>query len=92
MDRIPDAFHQDVMNDESQGILIDDDPYCLATLRHYRSLMPLAQDARKPIFLLKPADGAIGGHVEAVRGCYHDFEALARTLAEHTGVVLPDRV
>ena len=35
-----------------------DDPYCLAQLKHYRSLMPLGMEA-KPIFYLKPADWTI---------------------------------
>ncbi len=58
------------------------DPECLALLKHYRSLMPLAQEARKPMFLLRPADGAIGGHATAARECWRDFEALAKALLE----------
>jgi chromosome partitioning protein len=45
-------------------------------LKDFRSLMPLAQEARKPMFLLKPADGAFGGHQQAVLDCYRAFEAL----------------
>ncbi|MCZ2096753.1 MAG: AAA family ATPase [Anaerolineae bacterium] len=89
MARIPDAFRQDVMAEPPQAATIATDPYCLAALKHYRSLMPLAQDARKPMFLLKPADGAIGGHGQAVRDCYDDFKRLARTLAQRIGVPLP---
>jgi cellulose biosynthesis protein BcsQ len=89
MTRIPDAFRQDVMDEAPQAATIATDPYCLAALKHYRSLMPLAQDARKPMFLLKPADGAIGGHGQAVRDCYDDFRQLARTLAQRIGVPLP---
>ena len=29
------------------------------------------------MYFLKPADEAIGAHVEAVRDCYKDFRALA---------------
>jgi chromosome partitioning protein len=54
--------------------------HCLAVLTRYRSLMPMALEARKPMFLLKPADGAIGAHVEAVRDCYRDFKALAERI------------
>jgi cellulose biosynthesis protein BcsQ len=89
MARIPDAFRQDVMNEAPQATAIATDPYCLAALKHYRSLMPLAQDARKPMFLLKPADGAIGGHGQAVRECHGDFERLARTIAQRVGVPMP---
>jgi chromosome partitioning protein len=52
----------------------------LGSLRPNPSLMPLAQGARKPMFLLKPADGAIGGHSQAVEQCYLDFKALAERL------------
>jgi cellulose biosynthesis protein BcsQ len=52
----------------------------LAMIKHFKSLMPMAQDARKPMFLLKPADGAIGGHATAVRDCYQQFEDLARRI------------
>jgi hypothetical protein len=43
--------------------------------------MPMAMEARKPMFFLKPADGAIGAHFNAVRDCYGDFKQLARELA-----------
>lgn len=62
-------------------------PHCLAMLKDYRSLMPMAQEARKPKFHLKPADGAIGAHVQS---CYRDFRALARTIAERSGLETSD--
>jgi hypothetical protein len=34
---------------------------------------------------LKPADGAIGGHATAAQGCYRDFAALARRIADRCG-------
>jgi cellulose biosynthesis protein BcsQ len=90
MQRIPDAYRVAVLDEASQpGVTIDDDPHCLAILKHYRSLMPLAQEARKPMFALKPADGAIGGHATAVQDCYRDFRALARAIAKPCGVALP---
>ncbi len=51
--------------------------------------MPLAQEARKPMFSLKPADGAIGGHAQAVQDYYRDFRELAREIAGRVGIVLP---
>jgi cellulose biosynthesis protein BcsQ len=65
-----------------------DDPNRLARLQHYRSLMPMAMDAHKPMFFLKPADGAIGSHIDAVRACYQDFKALARKIAANAGVMM----
>ena len=90
MDRIPDAYRNFVL-DETQphSPFIDDDSNCLATLKHFRSLMPLAQEARKPMFALRPADGAIGGHANAVRDCYRDFRALAREIARRCDMAEP---
>jgi hypothetical protein len=50
--------------------------------------MPMAMDAHKPMFFLKPADGAIGSHIDAVRACYKDFEALARKIASNAGMTM----
>lgn len=61
------------------------DPFCLSLLKHYRSLMPPAMDAHKPMFFLKPADGAIGAHVEALKACYGDFLNLGRRIGEKSG-------
>ena len=70
-------------------LTLDTDPNCLAQIKHYRSLLPLAMEARKPIFQLKPADGAIGAHVAAVEECRKDFQRLALRLTTATGIELP---
>ena len=88
--RIPLTYRESVLG-ESKVMRLPaaaDDPYCLAMLKHYRSLMPLAMEAHKPMFHLKPADGAIGAHVSAVRDCYDDFLALARKIAAAVGISL----
>lgn len=90
MERIPQEYRQSVLDEQSsRGVAIDNDPHCLATLKHYRSLMPLAQEACRPMFFLKPADGAIGGHMAAVQDCYRDFRDLAKRIADRCGVALP---
>lgn len=61
----------------------DEDQNSLATVKHYRSLVPMAQEARKPIFELTSADGAIGGHAASVRDAYTDFRELARKILEN---------
>ena len=88
MERIPAVYEAAVVSDSSssRATMTDHDPNCLATLKHYRSLMPLAQEARKPMFALKAADGAIGGHAAAVQGCYRDFQELAEAVAERAGI------
>jgi chromosome partitioning protein len=84
MERIPGEYRESVLGEDRGGALdVAQDVYCLATLKHYRSLMPLAMEARKPMFLLKPADGAIGAHIEAVRDCYWDFQKLAGKIGEN---------
>jgi chromosome partitioning protein len=89
MARVPQVYRVSVLDEKSANpVGVDDDPYCLATLEHYRSLVPLAQEARKPMFHLKPADGASGAHVAQVQGCYKDFQALARRIAQRCGIAL----
>ncbi len=56
------------------------DPYCPALLKRYGGLMPLAQEARKPIFHLKPADGAIGAHALAAQHVYRQFKPSPKRL------------
>ena len=89
MDRIPSIYRESVLA-EPVFLLptLTDDPHNLAQLKHYRSLMPLAMEANKPMFFLKPADGAIGAHVEAVRSCYNDFLNLARQIASRADIEL----
>ncbi|WP_017717975.1 ParA family protein [Kamptonema formosum] len=85
--RIPTVYRDAVLNQpEDGGISVADDPHCLALLKNYQSLMPMAQEAHKPIFHLKPADGAIGAHTSAVRNVSRDFQALAEKIAQQTEV------
>jgi len=91
MARIPDDYSRHVLDDEREGKLaVTSDPNNLALLKHYRSLMPLAQEARKPIFHLTAADGAIGAHSTAAKDAFKDFRTLAQRIGERVGVsVLP---
>lgn len=90
MSRIPGTYREAILGERVRTELeIKNDPHCLATLKHFRSLMPLAQEARKPMFALRPADGAIGGHAQAVQDCHRDFRALARAIAGRTGITMP---
>jgi chromosome partitioning protein len=92
MERIPSVYREFVLDETlPEAPKIEDDPYKLALLKHYRSLMPMAMEARKPIFTLTPADGAIGAHTEAVKACYTDFLSLAKKIASNTGINLKRR-
>jgi cellulose biosynthesis protein BcsQ len=91
MARIPEVYRTAVLGEGEPvdcGISIASDPHCLALLKHYRSLMPMAQEVRKPMFHLKPADGAIGSHSQAAESAARDFERLAREIARRVGVAL----
>jgi cellulose biosynthesis protein BcsQ len=89
IDRFPAAYRDSVLDKSGDGgMTAADDPYCLAMLKHYRSLMPMAMEARKPVFSLKPADGAIGAHGEAVSRAYQDFRELAAGIADKCGAVI----
>ncbi len=78
--RMPGEYHESILKDGGHPTSTDPDPWCLGLMRHYQSLMPLAQDAQKPMFQLRPADGAIGAHMDAVQRCREDFLKLSRAI------------
>lgn len=90
MRRIPGQYRESVVGSPADQ---PDDPSqdsnCLARLKDYRSLMPLAQESRKPMFLLRPADGVFGSHYIAVQECYRDFRVLTSKVLERSGVPAP---
>ena len=82
INRLPEVYAKSVLSESGFAADPDDDPNLIARLKDYRSLMPMAQEKNKPMFLLKPADGAIGGHQAAVLSCYQDFLSLAQKIAK----------
>lgn len=78
--RIPSEYARAMLGKEVTLRDSDYDTSCLGVMRHYQSLMPLAQDAQRPMFHLRPADGAIGSHLDAVRRCGDDFRRLAQNV------------
>ena len=50
--------------------------------------LPMAQEARKPIFHLKPADGAIGAHATAAYNASLDFKILAEKIINRIGIAM----
>ncbi len=73
----------------TKAISARDDPERLALLKHYYGLLPIAQEAHKPMFHLKPGDGAMGALMQATQGAYLDFEKLAREIARRVNIPLP---
>ncbi|MEM9454309.1 MAG: ParA family protein [Myxococcota bacterium] len=88
--QIPSAFHQHVLADGgAQDLTTDDDPLCIAHLRHLASLVPLAEAARKPLFDLKRVDGVGGGLIQTVAKARAEFEGLTRELLARMEVDVP---
>lgn len=77
-DRIPSTYRESVLRGMPETVA--NDANRLAQLKHYRSLVPMAQEVRKPIFQLTAADGAIGAHSTAVKEAGKDFKELANAI------------
>ncbi|MFO1486179.1 MAG: AAA family ATPase [Verrucomicrobiaceae bacterium] len=81
--KIPCTYAEYILGKKGLQQTNDDiDGHRIAMLKHYRSLVPMAMEARKPIFDLKAADGALGAHTYAVQSAYADFRNLAATILE----------
>ena len=80
VNRMPEEYARNLLGNEQDSYPLSppEDANRLATIKHYRSLIPMAQEARKPIFKLTPADGARGSHAAAATGAYKDFNDLAK--------------
>lgn len=81
--RLPGGYRESVLNQTEEGSTTDTNQ--IQRIKHYRSLMPMAMEARKPMFDLTSADGAIGAHQTNVQQCRGDFEALCREIARRVG-------
>jgi chromosome partitioning protein len=80
--RIPSLYRRSMLDDPAPPPALEEDPFRLGLMRHFQSLLPLAHDAQKPMFHLRPADGAIGAHMDAVKRCRQDFESLSRAILD----------
>ena len=90
MERIPDVDRTSLLGEPADAtVRVSGDPHCLDLVKDRRSLLPMAQEARKPMFLLRAADGALDAHAGAAVDAYRAFERLARRIAEGTGVEVP---
>jgi chromosome partitioning protein len=75
LQKIPQAYNDFVLNSQNT------DNHQLAQLKNYRSLMPMAQEKRKPMFYLRSSDGAIGAQQTAVNNVRKEFITLAQIIA-----------
>lgn len=85
VNRIPSAYRTGLLNEPAppSSLRTDADANCLAVMKPYRSLVWMGQEARKPIFHLTVADGAMGSHALAAREAYSDFNRLATKVLAH---------
>lgn len=82
--RLPGAYRESVLGQPAKAGNADDNQ--IHRVKHYRSLMPMAMEARKPMFALTSADGAIGAHQANVQQCRKDFRTLCQRIAERVGL------
>ena len=85
LNRIPEEYAENLLENSTGPYPLspDHDRHALAMVKHYRSLVPLSQEARKPIFKLTTADGALGSHAVAARNAYSDFQDLAKAIVSN---------
>lgn len=81
--RLPGGYQESVLGQTGKSNTPDANQ--IQRIKHYRSLMPMAMEARKPMFDLTSADGAIGAHQANVQQCRDDFGALCREIARRVG-------
>ena len=84
-ERLPVVYRESVLG-QSGGLSTVPDDNQIKSIKHYRSLMPMAMEARKPMFDLTAADGAIGAHQTSVGHCYAEFRILCERIATLVGL------
>ena len=85
INRVPAVYRKSVRGDKTDlpsGIMPDSDEHCLGTVKNHHSLMPMAHDARKPVFKLKYADGARGQHLTDAEDTRSTYKELAERILE----------
>ena len=90
VNRMPREYARNLLNDQKgpyPATPAQDEQHALATVKHYRSLVPMAQEARKPIFHLTAADGAIGSHAAAANDARRDFKEVAKKIVQKVGLL-----
>lgn len=86
--QIPSVYREYVLNEEGAAPDLAHDPACVALVKHFASLVPLAQQARKPMFDLKKADGIGGGQIQSVAAVRAAFADIVRELARRLDIPL----
>jgi chromosome partitioning protein len=88
-ERIPHVYSEEVLGEEPGLTKRTPNENRLGLIKHYRSLMPMAQEVHKPIFHLLPADGAIGSHQKGVHEARDNFSQVALEIADRCNIAIP---
>lgn len=87
--RIPKTYRESILGENGDDISdTEKDPNQIGLVRNYQSMMAMSHESRKPVFNLKPADGAIGSHLRVVRESEETYEQLAKTIAARIGITI----
>ena len=89
-ERIPLVYSEEVLGKEYRLMEKREKGNQLGLVKHYRSLMPMAQEAKKPIFHLLAADGAIGSHQKGVSEARDNFHQVALEMADRCDIAVPE--
>jgi cellulose biosynthesis protein BcsQ len=82
------TYHQTLLfESDYQPGLLKDEPHCLSLLTDHFLLKPIAKEAYKPLFHLKPADGALGSYEQVVPKVYLEYQQLAQKIAKRIGIL-----
>ena len=84
IEKIPHTYRKYVLNINENTTSNQANINEIGIIKNYQSLIPLAQEANKPIFFLKPAEGAIGAHGQSVLKCYIEFKKITGALLNNT--------
>ena len=74
--RIAPAIKKHLVEEFNEGLPLN---YKLGEIPYFQSLVPMSQEATKPIFQLKSADGVVGAHFDKV----HQFEDVISLIAKN---------
>lgn len=85
--RTPEEYARSVLGAAQvpQSLTLETDGNRIATVKNFRSLILLGQEARKPVFDLTVADGAMGSHAAAATEAFHDFREITGEILRRTG-------
>ena len=89
-ERIPRVYSEELLGRECRSMEERENGNRLGLIKHYRSLVPMAQEVKKPIFHLLAADGAIGSHQKGVSEARDNFRQVALEIADRCKIMVPE--